>query len=564
MRIIFLLMTFALYLLSAPLPITFSGNEKINASLLYGVLGLRQPYGIEVWEDQPTIEPIAISQSVSALSSFYRSKGFYHARITSERNEKGVVFKVQENDPILIGDIQINSLLDIKSAISLHTDKLFDQEAFSESKSLIKKRYADAGYCNAQFNTKAWVDIETNRAYLLFEATPGEPCTFGRVSVESTPNIEGNLTASMLRFQEGNPYSIKAIRESYEALYAQEGITSVVINDNERNGSVVPITLNIEEAELPIRFTAGLGYSSDLGVTVQSGLKHRNFFGDLKTLSLDVRYSEIKQEASATFGYPLQNRGVLGADVGYKNEVYDGYETESTYQKVTAKYQDTPASAMIGFLVDQVKTYDSKDIATFPNSKLSLVSPIGELSYDTRDKPLEPMKGYWLNANVMGSLYTPGISESTYFKTLLSAAYITSIDEHVFGAKIKWGTLQIYDGEVPSSYRFYAGGMNSNRAHTYRDLGPKNSDGDPIGFSSLMEGTFEYRFPIYQEFRGVLFTDLTFASQNTLPDYANGGYMGVGAGFRYVTPVGPIAIDVGFDPEDARQYAIHFRIGELF
>ncbi len=57
---------------------------------------------------------------------------------------------------------------------------------------------------------------------------------------------------------------------------------------------------------------------------------------------------------------------------------------------------------------------------------------------------------------------------------------------------------------------------------------------------------------------------MTFASQNTVPDYARDGYLGVGAGLRYVTPIGPVAIDFGFDPEDTSQYAIHFRIGELF
>lgn len=554
----------AIALFSAPLSIRFSGNEKIGSNALYGVLGLRKPYALEVWEENPSIEPIAISQSVSALSSFYRSKGFYHARVTSETDEKSVLFKIEENDPILVGNVQINSPLDIASAVSLHTDDRFDQEAFSESKSAIRKRYADAGYCNADFNTKAWVDIESDRAHLLFEATPGEACTFGGISVESTPNIDGNLVASMLRFEERDPYSVEAIRLSYEALYAQEGISRVVINDNERNGSTVPITLNIEEAERPIRFTAGLGYSSDQGFAAQTGLKHRNFFGDLKTLGLDFRYSQIKQEASGSFALPLRNRGLLGVDVGYKNEIFDGYKTESTYEKLSAKYQDTPASAMMGFLFDQVKTYDSKDTATFPDSRLSLISPIGEINYDTRDKLLEPTKGYWLNANVMGSLYTPQLSDASYFKTLLSGAYITSIGEHVFGAKLKWGTLRVYAGEVPSSYRFYAGGMNSNRAYAYRELGPKNSDGDPIGFSSLSEGSLEYRFPIYQEFRGVLFTDMTFASQNTIPDYAKDGYLGVGAGLRYVTPIGPVAVDFGIDPEDTSQYAIHFRIGELF
>ncbi|MGA9046806.1 autotransporter assembly complex protein TamA [Sulfuricurvum sp.] len=564
MRYAIFMLLLCMTLISAPLPITFIGNEKVSSDQLYSALGLRKPYAIEVWEDSPTIESITIAQSVSALTSFYRSKGFYHAKITSETNLEGVLFKIQENHPIRIKDIKINSPLDIESAISLHTDALFDQEAFSASKSAMKKRYGDAGYCNAQFNTKAWIDIETDYAYLLFEASPGEPCTFGAVSVESTPNIEGQLAASMLRFEEGDPYSVEAIRLSYEALYGQEGITRVLINDNDRNGSVVPIMLSIEEAERPIRFTAGLGYSSDQGLAAQTGLKHRNFFGNLKTLSLDARYSQIKQEASGSVALPLRNRGLLGGEIGYTNEIFDGYKTESTYEKITAKYQDTPASAMVGVLFDRVQTYDSKDLSTFPNSALFITSPLGELNFDTRDKPLAPTKGYWLNAKLTGSLRSTVFSDATYFKSLLTGAYITSIDQHIFGVKLKWGTLRTYDGEVPSSYRFYAGGMNSNRAYRYRELGPKNSDGDPIGFSSLTEGSFEYRFPIYQEFRGVLFSDVTFASQNILPDYVNDAYLGVGAGVRYVTPVGPIAIDVGVDPNDFGQYAIHFRIGELF
>ncbi|MBD3809998.1 MAG: BamA/TamA family outer membrane protein, partial [Sulfuricurvum sp.] len=93
---------------------------------------------------------------------------------------------------------------------------------------------------------------------------------------------------------------------------------------------------------------------------------------------------------------------------------------------------------------------------------------------------------------------------------------------------------------------------------------PKNSNGDPVGFNTLIEGTLEYRFPIYEEFRGVLFSDVTVASENTFPDYINDIYWGVGVGLRYVTPVGPIAIDVGVDPDDLNQYAIHFRVGELF
>lgn len=550
-------------LAAAPVPLRFSGNVHIRDSALYDALSLRKPSVVEIWEDPPAIEPEALSQSLSALMSYYRSKGYYHAKITAETAPDAIILTIVENDPITIGSVTVNSPLDLSTAIPFRIDDLFDQERFSASKTAMKKRYADAGYCNAQFNTKAWVDIETDKAYLLFEATPGETCTFGPIHAESTPNIDGNLTASMLRFQDGDPYSVEAIRQSYETLYAQEAITRVLINDTNREGSVVPVTLTVEEDDRPIRFSAGLGYSSDLGITAKTGIKHRNFLGNFKTLSFNAGYSPIKQEASGIFTLPLQNRTVLGAEVGYKNDIFDGYKTSSAYEKFTARYQDHPASAMVGVLFDRINTYDSNDIATFPNDLLFITSPLGELNYDTRDKPLEPTKGYWLNGKLTGSLLTPVFSDATYFKSLLSGAYVTSINDHVFAAKLKWGTLRILDGDVPSSYRFYAGGMNSNRAYAYRELGPKNGNGDPIGFRSLIEGSLEYRFPIYEAFRGVVFGDLTFASQEIIPDYDN-GYLGVGAGLRYVTPVGPVAIDVGVDPEDLSQYAIHFRIGELF
>lgn len=549
--------------LAALLPLLFEGNKAISDSALYESLGLRKPYPIEVWEDAPAIDPIAINQSVSAISSFYRSKGYFHNKVSSKTQENKIIIVIEENSPIKISTIQINSLLDLKKEVKVSEGALFDQDLFSETKSEIKKRYAQDGYCNANFNTKAWVDIESDEAHILLEAFAGEPCRFGPVNVESTSNIDGGLAASMIRFEEGDPYSLEAIKQSYEALYGQEGIAQVRINDIERNGSIVPVSIVIEESERPIRFSTGLGYSSDEGFTAQGGIKHRNFLGNLKTLSIDGRYSQIKQNLSSTLSIPLEFRASLAGEVGYVNEIFSGYKTESTYEKLTVKYQDIPASAMIGVLADSVKTYDSQDLTAFPNSKLVILSPLGELNYDMRDKPLEPTKGYWLNAKAQASLLTPGISDATYFKSLLTGSYIYSIDNQILAAKLKWGTLRIYDGDVPSSYRFYAGGMYSNRAYTYRDLGPKNVDGDSIGFNSLLEGTAEYRFPIYNAFRGVVFVDMTTVSDGYIPEYAN-PYFGIGAGLRYVTPIGPVAIDFGIDPEDSSQYAIHFRIGELF
>ena len=562
MRYFTIALLLAAVLFGAPLPLLFSGNEKISSRDLYDTLGIHLPYAIEVWGDKPTMEPAIVSQSVTALVSYYRAKGYFGTKITPAISETSITMSIQENDPIIITDIQINSPINIERDIELRPKALFDQEKFTASKTQIKKRYHDAGYCNGTFNSKAWVDIETNEAHLLFEATPNEACSFGPVIVESTPNIDGAITTSLLRFEEGDPYTLEAIQKSYESLYAQEAISRVSINDTDRNGSIVPITIGIEEVEKPIRFSAGLGFSSDQGFGGQIGLKHRNFFGNLKTLSLDAKFTEIKKTAASVLSVPLYNHLFGYGEVGYSDELFNGYRSQSVFEKLTLKRQDIPISVLMSLLFDQAKTYESTNTDAFPNSNLFIPSLMAEINFDTRNKLLEPTEGNWINVKAQGSLYS-SISDATYFKTLLAGAHIESFGEHIIAARMQWGVLRTYEGEVPSAYRFYAGGMNSNRAYSYRELGPKDLNGNPIGFNSLLEGTLEYRFPIYDPIRGVLFSDLTYGSDNYLPDYTI-PYWGVGAGLRYVTPVGPIAIDVGVDPNDFGQYTIHFRIGELF
>lgn len=562
MRTLLLLLACISFGQSVSQPLLFSGNDRLSSRELYDILGLRLPYAIEVWEDQPMLQNSAISQSITALNSYYRAKGYFESRITAEETNQSITFLIQENLPITVADIQINSPVIIDSAIDLAVDDLFDQEKFSASKTAIRKRYGDAGYCNATFNSKAWIDLETHQAHLLFEGTPNEPCTFGTIIVETTPNIDGNLTASMLRFKEGDPYTLEAIQKSYEAIYTQEGISRVSINDADRVGNVVPITIDIDEVEKPIRFNAGLGYSSDEGFGAQIGIKHRNFLGDLKTLSLDAKFTQIKKDASALLSIPMQNRLIASGEAGYSDEQFDGYRSQSVYEKLTLKHQDIPTSLLVALLFDQAKTYESTNLEAFPESNLFIPSPMVEVNYDTRDKMLEPTKGNWVNLTAQGSLYS-SISDATYFKTTLSAAHIQSFGEHIIASRLQWGTLRTYEGDIPSAYRFYAGGMNSNRAYSYRDLGPKDTNGNPTGFNSLLEGTLEYRFPIYDPIRGVLFSDLTYGSNDYIPDYSL-PYWGVGAGLRYTTPIGPIAIDLGVDPTDLSQYTFHFRIGELF
>jgi translocation and assembly module TamA len=558
-----LVLLFFTFVLSAKtLPFYFSGNEELSERELYSALGFEKPYFYQFWRDDPTLNDGNLELYKGVLLEYYRSKGFYHTSVQIGINDERIIYRIKEKTSITVADISIISSLNFDDVLSLHVKDRFDAGAFVTDKKSILSYAQDKGFCNAKLEAKAWIDNEDNQAFILYELEKGTICHFGKIDVTDSAGFDPWLIESFLRFKEGDAYSGEKIRQSYDLLYAQGGLVKATIEPKEHNDSKVPIDLYVSRRDEPIRFRAGIGVNSDEGLVLQGGVIHRNFLDNLKTLSLDARYSQIKQVIKTTFTMPLPDHNLFGTTLGYKNEVFEGYKEKNTYITPYLQQYDQPHSFKEAVLIENVSTYDSKDQELFAQSDLLISSLVLNWKYDIRNKLLEPTRGFYLFADVQGS-YLSNLSDATYLKALIGGAYIFSYRQHVFGIKSSLGSIRLYDGDLPASYRFYAGGMNSNRAYSYRMLGPKNDVGDPIGFHSLSESTAEYRFPVYGNVRGVLFSDVSLIGQDYLPDQHK-PYVALGTGLRYATPIGPFAIDVALDVKDPSQYAVHFHIGELF
>jgi hypothetical protein len=74
----------------------------------------------------------------------------------------------------------------------------------------------------------------------------------------------------------------------------------------------------------------------------------------------------------------------------------------------------------------------------------------------------------------------------------------------------------------------------------------------PLGGNALAEGTVEYRFPLGKArgFTGAVFIDAAIIGTNQLSGLLNGatGAITPGFGVRFVTPVGPVRLDLGIRP----------------
>jgi outer membrane protein insertion porin family len=127
-----------------------------------------------------------------------------------------------------------------------------------------------------------------------------------------------------------------------------------------------------------------------------------------------------------------------------------------------------------------------------------------------------------------------------------------------FAFNIQGGTIL---GDAPGYEAFSIGGSNSVRGYGEGDLGTGRS---------FLQGTAEYRFPIFKIVGGALFLDAasTLGTQGSVlgrPGEARGkpgqGF-GYGVGVRVNTPLGNIRVDYGIN--DQGNTAITFGIGERF
>jgi outer membrane protein insertion porin family len=73
---------------------------------------------------------------------------------------------------------------------------------------------------------------------------------------------------------------------------------------------------------------------------------------------------------------------------------------------------------------------------------------------------------------------------------------------------------------VPIFDRLYLGGSNNLRGFRFRDISPKDFNGQPIGGQSMARGTVELTFPIIEKARGAIFYDAGFVNPDPW-DFSN-------------------------------------------
>ena len=112
---------------------------------------------------------------------------------------------------------------------------------------------------------------------------------------------------------------------------------------------------------------------------------------------------------------------------------------------------------------------------------------------------------------------------------------------------------------VPADYRFRTGGSGSVRGYQYQSLGVKEGS-SVTGADSLIVGSAEYVHWFTPTWGSAVFYDVGDADNELEKIRWARGY---GAGLRYRTVAGPLALDVAYGERD-KEWRVHFAIAVAF
>lgn len=551
---------------------------------------------------------------VRRVVSLYRSAGYYDAKVESRvrpedgKNAVRLQLIITEGLPVRVASFEIESpqwpawlLAGLhakrqrrpKAALRpaadfpllpLHKGDVFDVAKYNETKKILALQFADHGYAKVDVQGSNKIFRREHQADVRLVIKPGKQFKVGALVIEGNTTVADYLILREMRLTSGDLFSVSKIMKSRRRLHDLDLFKSVVIEPDWAHevGNAVPLKIIVEEKP-PHGIKLGGGYGTEDKLRALGEVRWRNFLGRGYVVRLTGKYSGLGYSLETAFENPYLFGHAdlkLSYSLGYARQVLESYQNDQYYSRIRLdKALSKRSSLYLGHNLEANSTSNltqslsrsvQEEFGRVEEHNFILSSLEAGGLFSSVDDKISPTSGMSLFYSLEGAAKAIG-SEFEFLRQKLEwRGYYSPIHRVVTALRTTIGTVDpMHTSDyIPISKRFFAGGSNSVRGYAYQDLGPKDQQGDPIGGYSLFEASAELRFPLYRQLKGVLFLD----GGNVFPDpyqFDLGALRyGGGFGFRYLTPVGPIRIDLAYklNPETGkeRRFRVHLDLGEAF
>lgn len=500
-----------------------------------------------------------------------RALGYYHATIKKSlafnKDCWKANFKITPSQRVEVSDVAIvingdakndPEFLNLLKNMPLKQGSPLHHGKYESMKDKIESLALERGYLQGSFTEKKLlIDKQNNIAHIKLKFDSGKRMVFGDVIVQQDV-LDDGFVKKYLTIKSGDAYTTEQLALTHNALSQSGYFDTVDIRTDLEHvqDQRVPVTIKLS-AKKKAHYGFGVGFDTDIGPLLNASYINRriNHYGHFFTANIDLSpvLSTAEVEYSIPLDKPLTDFFSFGG--GLKREHTNTFKSLSA--TISARHKHAYAN---GWRQTLFLDYSYEDFSTASNSgQTLLLVPGGNWLRSVSNNPLRPTEGYRLEFEAKGSYENP-ISDVSFIQGYLSTIWLHELPlgGKFIGRTLQGVTLVNQITQLPTSYRFYAGGINSVRGYDYKELGPKDSLGNVEGGELLSVFSAEYEHPVLENWGVAAFVDTGNAFNFDSINFKTG----VGLGVRWYSPVGPIRVDFALPLDQSNSsFQIHFAAG---
>lgn len=512
------------------------------------------------------------SKADEEINRALRALGYYHAVINQSLAFNDACwradFAIDPGPRVIVDDISIILTGDarddpefqkLRIALLTATGRPLRHDQYEKMKSRIESLAMERGYLNGAFAKKELlIDSAKNKAHIKLEFDAGKRLMFGEVIVEQDI-LKPEFVRKLILIKSGDFYSGEQLAKTHNALSKSGYFEMVDLRPDTRNikQNRVPVTVKLYPKKIH-HYGFGVGFDTDIGPLLNASYNNRRLNRRGHFLNANIDLSPVLSTADVEYSVPLADpvNDFFSFGGGLKREDTDTFKSLSAKLSARLKHASETGWKQTLF-IDSV--YEDFTAGATSNQVLLLV-PGGSWLRSVSDSVLRPTRGHRLEFNLAGSYKNP-LSDVSFAQGSVSAVWMQPLPWGArFIARTEQGaTLVDQFDKLPTSYRFYAGGMNSIRGYAYKELGPKDKLGNVTGGKFLSVISAEYEQSVLDNWGVAAFID----SGNAFNNLDNIRVKtGVGLGVRWYSPIGLVRLDFALPlNESDSSFQIHFAAG---
>lgn len=496
--------------------------------------------------------------------------GYYHTRnylrFAGTEDDPTLIIRVELGQPVRLNEISVEidgegkgtDAFTLALPDNLVPGKRLNHDDYESIKTQINNRALRYGYFSGQYlQHQLRVNPDANQADIDIAYVTGQRYKLGEVTYNDTI-FSADLLDRFIPFEPGVPYDADLVGQFNRDLLSSgyfNGV-QVVAPVEKAVGDVIPIEVSLTERD-PHSLGFGGGFSTDVGVRTKATWDQHWLNPQGHSRGASTELSAPRQSVTAFYQVPLDPplTSNLRYFVGWQHEDIDDVETRSLAAGAELRKRlESGWERTLGLRVQNEIFSLGDDSGTS-----TLLIPSLGLQRTETSGGIDPDRGYSMLLDLQGA--KKDIVSTVDFARVMGQAkgLYTLFDRHRFLSRLQLGALTTNDfSNLPPSLRFFAGGDQSIRGYAYQTLSPVDGSGDNIGGRYLLASTAEYQYEFIDRWRAATFVDYG----NAVDSLSDPMKTSVGLGIRWVSPIGPLRVDVArslSDPDEG--FRIHFSMG---